>query len=185
MIDADVRNAIYQLHLAGTPLHDISRQFRVSRNSVRRIIRQQGAMPQTVRKDKIQIDAELLRRLYGECEGWVQRIHEKLLEEEKIQVSYPTLTRLVRELGLGRPSSARCDHVPDDVAGCSEFERVLLNDLAIAGKYLRRVMTKCQDARLKSRAFHAQGHLLSGGLLTCLDSFRERMKEFYDRCGRA
>ena len=113
MIDADVRNAIYQLHLAGTPLHDISRQFRVSRNSVRRIIREQGAMPHAVRKDKIQIDPELLRRLYDDCEGWIQRMHEKLVEEEKIQVSYPTLTRLVRALGLGRTSSARCDHVPD------------------------------------------------------------------------
>jgi hypothetical protein len=114
MIDADVRNAIYQLHRAGTPLRDISRQFRVSRNSVRQIIRQQGALPQTVRKDKIQIDPELLRRLYDECEGWIQRMHEKLVEEEKIQVSYPTLTRLVRALGLGRPTSARCDHVPDE-----------------------------------------------------------------------
>jgi len=75
--------------------------------------------------------------------------------------------------------------VPDDVEGCNEFERVLLKDLQIAGKYLRRVMTKCQDARLKSRAFHAQAHLLSGGLLSSFDSFRERMKEFYDRCGRA
>jgi transposase len=114
MIDADVRNAIYQLHLAGTSLRDISRQFRVSRNSVRKIIRQQGAMPDTERSDKIQIDPELLRRLYDECEGWVERMHEKLVEEEKIQVSYPTLTRLVRELGLGRPSSVRCDHVPDE-----------------------------------------------------------------------
>lgn len=75
--------------------------------------------------------------------------------------------------------------VPDDVEGCSEFERVLLNDLVIVGKYLRRVMTKCQDARLKSRAFHAQAHLLNGGLLSSLDCFRERMKEFHDRCGRA
>jgi KorB domain len=75
--------------------------------------------------------------------------------------------------------------VPDDVEGCSEFERVLLNDLVIASKYLRRVMTKCQDPRLESRAFHAQAHLLSGGLLSSLDSFRERMKEFHDRCGRA
>jgi len=75
--------------------------------------------------------------------------------------------------------------VPDDVEGCNEFERVLLKDLQIAGKYLRRVMTKCQDARLKSRAFYAQAHLLSGGLLSSFDSFRERMKEFYDRCGRA
>src|SRR3972149_7813442 len=98
MIDADVRNAIYQLHLAGTPLRDISRQFRVSRNSVRKIIRQQGAMPHTVRSDKIQIDAELLRRLYEECDGWVQRMHEKLIEEEKIQVGDSTLARPVREL---------------------------------------------------------------------------------------
>jgi transcriptional regulator with XRE-family HTH domain len=75
--------------------------------------------------------------------------------------------------------------VPDDVAGCSEFERVLLNDLAIAGKYLRRVMTKCDDARLKSRAFQAQAHLLSGGLLSSLDCFRERMEAFHDRSGRA
>jgi transposase len=51
MIDADVRNAIYQLHLAGTSLRDISRQFQVGRNTVRQIVRQQGAMPQTVRKD--------------------------------------------------------------------------------------------------------------------------------------
>jgi len=114
MIDADVRNAIYQLHLAGTSLCDMSRQFRVSRNSVREIIRQQGAMPHTVRSDKIQIDAERLERLYNECDGWIQRMHEKLVEEEKIQISYPTLTRLVREQGLGRPASARCDHVPDE-----------------------------------------------------------------------
>lgn len=75
--------------------------------------------------------------------------------------------------------------VPDDAEGCNECERLLLKDLQIVGKYLRRVMTKCQDRRLESRAFHAQAHLLSGGLLSSLDSFRERMKEFHDRCGHA
>jgi hypothetical protein len=114
MIDADVRNAIYQLHLAGTALRVISRQFKVSRNTVRQIIRQQGALPQTERKDKIQIDPDLLRRLHGECEGWMQRMHEKLVEEEKIQISYPTLTRLLRALNLGQSQSARCDRVPDE-----------------------------------------------------------------------
>lgn len=114
MIDADVRNAIYQLHLAGTALRDISRQFKVSRNAVRQIIRQQGAVPRTVRKDKIQIDPDLLRRLYDECDGWVQRMHEKLVEEEKIQVSYPTLTRLLRTLNLGSSPATRCDRVPDE-----------------------------------------------------------------------
>ena len=73
-----------------------------------------ASMPQTVRKDKIQVDPELLRRLYQQCDGWLQRVHEKLVEEEKIQVSYPTLTRLVRELELGKPPPTRCDHVPDE-----------------------------------------------------------------------
>ncbi|HVC98444.1 MAG TPA: sigma factor-like helix-turn-helix DNA-binding protein [Pirellulales bacterium] len=35
MIDPDKRNAIYQLHLAGRPLREISRQLQVSRNAVR------------------------------------------------------------------------------------------------------------------------------------------------------
>ncbi len=114
MIDPDRRNAIYQLHLAGVPQGKIGRQFHVSPHTVRTIIRQQGAMPHSVRKDKIQIAPELLQRLYQQCDGWLERVHEKLVEEEGIQVSYPTLTRLARQLGLGKPSKARCDHVPDE-----------------------------------------------------------------------
>lgn len=114
MIDPDTRNAIYQLHIAGMPLREVSRRFKISRNTVREIIRQQGAMPQTVRKDKIHIDAELLERLYHECDGWMQRVHEKLVEEQGIQVSYPTLTRLLRDLELGKSQKARCDRVPDE-----------------------------------------------------------------------
>jgi len=114
MIDPDLRQAIYQLHQAGMPLREISRQLKVSRNTVRAIIDQQGTMPQRVRKDKIAIDADLLRRLYRECDGWIQRVHEKLAEEEGIEVSYPTLTRRLRELEIGRPRKARCDRVPDE-----------------------------------------------------------------------
>lgn len=114
MIDPELRSAIYRLHQAGMPLRQISRKLKVSRNRVRAIVRQQGAMPRKVRRDKIQIDAELLERLYRECEGWSQRVYEKLLEEEGIQVSYSTLTRLLRELELGKPRKARCDHVPDE-----------------------------------------------------------------------
>src|SRR5208283_1782988 len=114
MIDPDKRKAIYQLHLAGMPARQISRQLKVSRNTVREVVRQQGVMPQTVRKDKIHIDPDLLRRLYHECDGWIQRVHEKLVEHEGIQVGYSTLTHLLRELGLGKSQKARCDHVPDE-----------------------------------------------------------------------
>ena len=114
MIDPDRRKAIYQLHLAGMPQCQIGRQFHVSARTVRTIVRQQGAMPQTVRKDKIHIDPELLRRLYQQCGGRIQRVHEMLVEDEEVKVSYPTLTRAVRELGLSKPPKARCDHVPDE-----------------------------------------------------------------------
>jgi len=114
MIDPDKRNAIYQLHLAGVPLEQIARQLHVARNTVRAIVGQKGVMPQVVRKDKIALDPELLRQLYQQCDGWLQRVHEKLVEEKKIRVSYSTLTRRVRELGLGRAEKARCEHVPDE-----------------------------------------------------------------------
>ncbi len=114
MIDPDVRNAIYQLHRAGCPLREISRKFQISRHTARRIIKQQGATPQATRKDKIQIDRELLERLYRECDGWVQRMHEKLVEEEGMSIGYATLTRLLREQGIGGGATTRCDHVPDE-----------------------------------------------------------------------
>jgi hypothetical protein len=114
MIDPDRRKAIYQLHLAGAPQNQISRQFHISPRTVRTIIRQQGDLPQTVRKDKIHIDPELLGRLYRQCDGWLERVYEILVEEEGVQVSYPTLTRRARELGLGQPAQARCEHVPDE-----------------------------------------------------------------------
>lgn len=75
--------------------------------------------------------------------------------------------------------------VPEDTEGCTEFERLMLRDLELAGKHLKRAAAKCQDPRLASRAFHAQAHLLSGSLLTSLPSLQERIKEFHDRCGRA
>jgi hypothetical protein len=70
-------------------------------------------VPLSTRRDKIRIDPELLGRLYEECDGWIQRVYEKLTEEECIQVKYSTVTRLVRSLGIGKPQEKRCDRVPD------------------------------------------------------------------------
>jgi hypothetical protein len=136
MIEPDMRNAIYQLHLAGVSLNDISRQLHVSRNAVRAVVRQKGVMPTTVRKDKIHIDPDLLRRLYRECNGWLQRIHEKLLEEEGVQISYSTLTRLLRELEVGKPSQARCAHVPGE-AGLEMQHDTTVYQVKLAGKPAR------------------------------------------------
>ena len=114
MIDPDTRNAIFQLHQEGMPLREISRRLYVSRNAVRSIVREQGKATRKERNDKIQIDPQLLERLYHECHGWIQRVHEKLREEEHIQVGYSTLTRMLRNLGLGQKRQLRCERVPDE-----------------------------------------------------------------------
>lgn len=114
MIDREKRKAIWCLHNEGMGSREISRRLRVSRNTIRAIVTQKGGMPDVTRKDKTELDAELLRRLYGECEGRVQRIFEKLGEEEKVSVGYSTLTRLLRELDLGQSRTSRCDRVPDE-----------------------------------------------------------------------
>jgi transposase len=114
MIDQDKRKAIWSLHEQGMSLREISRRLGVSRNTVIAIIADMGELPDVQRQDKIQIDEQLLRRLYGECEGRAQRIYEKLLEEEKISVGYSTVTRLLRELDLRPSRNSRCDRVPDE-----------------------------------------------------------------------
>lgn len=60
------------------------------------------------------MDADLLQRLYQECDGYAERVHEKLVEDEHIRIQYSTLTRLLRELGLRRSREPRCERVPDE-----------------------------------------------------------------------
>jgi hypothetical protein len=76
-------------------------------------------------------------------------------------------------------------NVPEDREGCSQFERVLLKELQSLQKTMQRVMVKCQDPRLNSRAFHAQANLLTGGLLSQFEPFCERIRELHDRSGHA
>ncbi len=113
MISAEKRAAIYQLHKEGMGVRELARSLRVNRGTVSDIIKQKGVMPETTRSDKIQVDAQLLIKLYKDCDGWVQRIHEKLTEEEGIAIGYSTLTGRIRELGLGKSKNKRCARVPD------------------------------------------------------------------------
>ena len=113
MIEPDKRQTIYVLYKEGMGIREISRHMRVSVNSVTTIVRQKGLMPDTPRRDKIEIDHELLVSLYKECSGWGQRIYEILNEDYGIKIGYSTLSRMIRELELGSRKKQRCDQVPD------------------------------------------------------------------------
>ena len=52
MIEAEKRKAIFLLHQEGLSDYKLADLFRVSRSTVREIIKQQGEMPRAVRGDK-------------------------------------------------------------------------------------------------------------------------------------
>lgn len=114
MIEADKRKAIFLLHEEGMTIRDISKRLAVSRNTVRVVIHQNGVMPPSCHKVKTDIATELLRRLFVECDGHIQRMHEKLTEEEQVAIKYSTLTRMLRELNISSTQTPRCDRVPDE-----------------------------------------------------------------------
>ena len=115
MIATDKRKAIFVLHQEGHAAREIARLLGLSRNTVRAIVAQEGAPPAPrPRADKLPLDEELLRRLYQECQGYIARVHEKLVEEEGVAVAYSTLTQRLRQLGISDPPKVRCQQVPDE-----------------------------------------------------------------------
>jgi len=90
----------------------------------------------------------------------------------------------IREGHPGRVLEA-LRQVPEDPDGCNEFERVLLKDLEITQKYMRRVMGKSEDRRLKTPAFHAQANLLTAGILSQTRAFCDSVRKLHDRSGQA
>jgi transposase len=113
MIDVEKRKAIYLLHEEGMSIRELARRLNVSRHSVREIIADKGEIKKAPRSDRGHVEPELLSRLYKDCEGYIQRVHEKLKKESSIEIGYSTLTRLVREMGLGEQPCTRDDRVPD------------------------------------------------------------------------
>ena len=93
----------------------------------------------------------------------------------------PAALREAIDRGQWSWSLEQLTQVPEDREGCSEFERGLLRDLQLLQNSMWRVLAKCQDPRLKSRAFYAQANLLTGSLLAKFAPFSERMKAFHDR----
>jgi hypothetical protein len=73
---------------------------------------------------------------------------------------------------------------PQDPDGCSEFERIFLQDLELAHKGMLRVIGKSEDPRLQSRPFLAQCNLLTAGLVSRGPAFLKILRQLHDRTGQ-
>jgi len=95
-----VRDAVLTLHAQKRSLRDISRALKLSRNTVRRILRPR---PEPEDSDATPVPLAYLKSAFERAQGNVSRMSELLTAEYELQISYSTLTRWVRDAGLRAP----------------------------------------------------------------------------------
>lgn len=107
------QQAALTLFEKGVSKKGIAQLLSMTPKTVRKIIKkQQIAQPQS-RSTKIHIEEKILGSLYADCDGYVQRVYEKLIEEYNMSISYATVLRLVHEYGLTNGTSPRSERVED------------------------------------------------------------------------
>jgi hypothetical protein len=111
MISDEVRKTIYVLYKQGIKKKKIARDLNVNIKTVRGIISNNGCVSNAIRSTRKEIEEELLKNLYEQCNGYVQRVHEKLTEEHNIKIAYSTLTKLIRKKGIGEVEKERSPHI--------------------------------------------------------------------------
>ncbi|MFH1863844.1 MAG: helix-turn-helix domain-containing protein [bacterium] len=114
MINEDKRKAVRTLYAEGRRKKEITRLLGIDRKTVRGILSTPEDKPIKPRRDKKDIDPDLLRKLYTRCNGYLERLHEVLTEEFGLNVGYSTLTRMIRQSGIGREPDRRFYQVADE-----------------------------------------------------------------------
>ncbi|MGA2402040.1 MAG: helix-turn-helix domain-containing protein [Syntrophobacteraceae bacterium] len=99
MIDNELRVAAKTLHRKGMGIRQISLALKVSRNTVRKVLRG-GDKEQTQRPSRWQDAFAVVGQVFKRCKGNVVRVREILLEEHSLSIPYSTLTRMVHDLEL-------------------------------------------------------------------------------------
>lgn len=100
------------MYAQGIKKKQIASMLEIDIKTVRSIINSDCDQVRKQRIDSINIDDALLEKLYRECDGYIQRIHEILTEEHKISIGYSTLSRLLKNKGIGEVKPNRSSQVP-------------------------------------------------------------------------
>jgi predicted transcriptional regulator len=126
-----------------------------------------------------------------EVEEFVERVGGKKLSIREIaQLAHgyfrgPEWFRNEIQSGNFAIALERMKQVPQAPDGSNEFERVVLKDLELLGRYMQRVIEKSQDPRLETRAFCAEANLFLGGILSRLSALSHALRDLHDRTGQA
>jgi len=107
MLTHEKKQALLELHRQDVPLREISRLLKVSRNTVRRVLREETSPPQRKPTGKWQSVLSQLPELHSRARGNAVRIQELVAEEFGVQIPYSTLTHLLRREQLSTPAPKR------------------------------------------------------------------------------
>ena len=109
MLTNDERRAIFALRERGLSIRAIEREMKVSRKTIRRVLREgrdaplkMVKIPEFIREDPTR--EIIVRQLFKDCKGYVSRMIECLEENQGLQIPYSTMARYVNLLGLRRRS---------------------------------------------------------------------------------
>ena len=116
MLSAEQCQTILALSRAGESNRSIARRLSIDRKTVNGVLENKRKSEESMRSACAKIDEELLRTLHVDCDGRIQRIHEKLSEEHGVEIAYSTLTLHCRKLGLSakRKATKRHYHISMD-----------------------------------------------------------------------
>jgi len=107
MQDRDTRTAILQLQAKGHGIRRIARAMKVSRGTVKRVLKAGTAeVPTIERQEKAEPHEARIVELYVRCRGNLVRVHEELTSAG-IEIAYPTLTGFCRRQGIGQKPKER------------------------------------------------------------------------------
>ncbi|MGA8055635.1 MAG: IS21 family transposase, partial [Burkholderiales bacterium] len=98
MKSTQITHSVRALRDQGRSLHEISRLLRLSRNTVRRILREQDA-PRATGAPQAAVQ-QRLKDVYARAQGNAVRMAQILASEYDMELSYSTLTRWVRQAEL-------------------------------------------------------------------------------------
>lgn len=101
MLDSETRATILFLSRQGNGVRAIARLLKVSRNSVKKVLRQgTDDVPSLARVELATPHLDEIRRLYALCRGNLVRVHEELIDAG-IELAYSTLTSACRRHEIG------------------------------------------------------------------------------------
>jgi transposase len=138
MLDKELREAVWTLKKRGQGTRAIALALQVSRNAVKRCLKMGTAPNPRAHQNPLDEHRELVSTLFDKCQENMVRVQEELAAQ-KVDVTYSTLTRFCRKLGLGRPPPKPAGHY--EFAPGQEMQHDTSPHDIVVGGVERRVQT--------------------------------------------